>query len=207
MLGSIIGTGINVVANAIGGFIANKRKKEAQEAYDAKMKAEQEILDKEINANYLDRADARNAIRKVTDANTESMRQLNTDAIRGGATDEAKVAMASKLNKSTAEVVGNLAAVGEQHKDKLRDQRRSLSLSAANEMYQRDSDVSGMATVLSNIGTTAQNLGTAFSMKPSYTEPQAVTDAASYMKNAEGIEIPDLTENVKKQFSNGQQRF
>jgi hypothetical protein len=115
--------------------------------------------------------------------------------------------MASKLNKSTAEVVGNLAAVGEQHKDKLRDQRRSLSLSAANEVYQRDSDVSGMTTVLSNIGTAAQNLGTAFSMKPSYTQPQAVTDAATYMENAEGIEIPDLTENVKKQFSNGQQRF
>lgn len=207
MLGAIIGTGINVVANAIGGFIANKRKKEAQEAYDAKIKAEQEFLDKEINANYLDRADARNAIRKVTDANTETMRQLNTDAIRGGATDEAKVAMASKLNKSTAEVIGNLAAVGEQHKDKLRDQRRSLSLSAANEIYQRDSDVSGMTTVLSNIGTAAQNLGTAFSMKPSYTQPQAVTDAATYMENAEGIEIPDLTENVKKQFRNGQQRF
>ena len=207
MLGALIGTGINVVANAIGGFIANKRKKEAQEAYDAKIKAEQAALDREINANYLDRADARNVIRKVTDANTETMRQLNTDAIRGGATDEAKVAMASKLNKGTAEVVGNLAAVGEQHKDKLRDQKRSLSLSVANEMYQRDSDVSGMTSVLSNIGKAAQNLGTAFSMKPSYTEPQAVTDAVTYMENAEGIEMPDLTKNVNKHFSYGQQRF
>jgi hypothetical protein len=162
MIGSIIGTGINVVSNLIGGFIANKRKREAEEAYNDAIDAQIADLDREANTNYLDRADSRDALRKVTDANTETLRQLNTEAIRGGATDEAKVAMASKLNKTTADVVGNLAAMGEKHKDALNTRKRSLQLGAAQHKYTTGSDVSGMENVLQSIGTAAQNLGTAW---------------------------------------------
>lgn len=150
------------MSNLIGGFIANKRKREAEEAYNDAIDAQIADLDREANANYLDRADSRDALRKVTDANTETLRQLNTEAIRGGATDEAKVAMASKLNKTTADVVGNLAAMGEKHKDALNTQKRSLQLGAAQHKYTTRSDVSGMENVLQSIGTAAQNLGTAW---------------------------------------------
>jgi hypothetical protein len=162
MLGTILGSGINLVANGIGSWLANKRQREANEQLDAHYAKQIGELDKEINSNYLDRADSRNALRKLTDANTEAMRQLNTSAIRGGATDEAKVAMASQLNKRTADVVGDLAAIGEQHKDSLRQQKRVLESQHALTKYKRLSDQSGIDKLLAGIGTAAQAIGGAW---------------------------------------------
>lgn len=165
MLGTIIGGGLNVLANAIGTAVANKRKREAQEALDKQYEQQIGEINTEIGANYLDRADSRQALRKVADANTEALRQLNTSAIRGGATDEAKVAMASKLTRQTAGVVGDLAAMGERHKDRLRDQRRRLILDNAERKYAERSDVSGMERVLQSFGEAAQSLGDAWSTR------------------------------------------
>jgi hypothetical protein len=163
MLGTIIGSGINLVANGIGSWLANKRAKEAQRIQDEEYKRQREDLTSELNSNYLDRADSQNVIRKVTDANEEAMRQLNTQAIRGGATDEAKVAMASKMNKNIAGVVGNLAAMGEQRKDVLRQERRQLDANHAGIKSSRLADQSGINTLLTNIGSAAQAIGGAWS--------------------------------------------
>jgi hypothetical protein len=165
MVGSIIGAGIGLVANGVGAWLANKRKKQAEKIQDEYYKDAMADLDNEINSNYLDRADSRNALRKVTDANTEAMRQLNTDAIRGGATDEAKVAMASRLNKTTADVVGDLAAMGEQHKDALKAEKRGIKAEQANLKYQRLADTSGITNMVNGISSAANNLGKAWDMK------------------------------------------
>jgi hypothetical protein len=93
------------------------------------------------------------------------MRQLNTEAIRGGATDEAKVAMASKLNKNVAETMGALAGVGEQHKDRLRDQKRNLKLGLLGHQYNVDSDTSGITTMLEGISNAASTIGAAATTK------------------------------------------
>ena len=179
MLGTILGSGINLVANGIGSWLANKRQREANEQLDAHYAKQIGELDKEINSNYLDRADSRNALRKLTDANTEAMRQLNTSAIRGGATDEAKVAMASQLNKRTADVVGDLAAIGEQHKDSLRQQKRVLESQHALTKYKRLSDQSGIDKLLAGIGTAAQALGTNWKTPTDATAPAATTASAT----------------------------
>lgn len=166
------------MANGIGSAIANRRKRKAEEAYQAAINREMGELDAEIGANYLDSATARNAIRKVTDANAETLRQLNTQAIRGGATDEAKVAMASKLSKSNAEVVGDLAAIGEQRKDALKHQKRNLRLVLAQHQYTQDADTSGIDNILSAVGTAANTIGSAWSTKhntPSATTEQTTT--------------------------------
>ena len=167
MWGALIGAGINIVANGIGSAIANKRKKEAEAEYQQTINEELSNLDNEINSNYLDSAVAQNALRKVTDSNTEALRQLNTQAIRGGATDEAKVAMASKLNKTTADVVGDLAALGEQRKDALKQGKRNLKLSLAGHKYQQDADTSGIDALLTSIGTAANTLGSAIDSRNS----------------------------------------
>ena len=195
MLGTIIGTGINLVANGIGSWLANKRQKEANEALDAHYDKRIGELNREINSNFLDRADARNAIRKVTDSNTEALRQLNTDAIRGGATDEAKVAMASQLNKRTADVVGDLAAIGEQRKDALRQERRGVQDSYAMTKSKRLSDTSGINTLLSSIGAAAQSLGSAWTKSgaPTATDTTAA-DATAATTSA--VTPPQTTESV-----------
>lgn len=187
MLGAIIGTGFNVAANAIGSWLANKRKREAEQQYAQEVNAIKQDLDRDINSNYLDRADARNAIRRTVDAQTEAMRQLNTDAIRGGATDEAKVAMASKLNQATADVVGNLSAAGEQHKDRLRDQKRQIEAAQAQHNYALASDMSGWDTLLQNVGQASQSLGTAWSLKG--TEPFVGTTTGT-------SPMPDLEDTI-----------
>ena len=194
MLGAIIGGGLNILANAIGTAVANKRKREAQEALDKQYEQQIGEINTEIGTNYLDRADSRQALRKVTDANTEALRQLNTSAIRGGATDEAKVAMASKLTQQTADVVGDLSAMGEQHKDKLKAQKRELILGNAQRKYAERSDVSGMESVLQSFGAAAQSLGNAWATRnntPS-TVPQALQDANKIV-NAPGATTLDTT--------------
>lgn len=165
MLGALIGAGLNIASSAIGSAIANKRKREAEAKYQAGINEQIDELNSEINGNFLDRADARNALRKVTDANTETLRQLNTDAIRGGATDEAKVAMASKLNKQTADVVGDLAAIGEQRKDALRGQKRNLKLGLLQHQYAQGADTSGIDSIVQNIGTAANSIASAWGTK------------------------------------------
>lgn len=163
MLGALIGAGISVASNAIGSAIANRRKRKAEEEYQKAMGQQMAQLDDEINSNYLDGAEAQNALRKQTNANKETLRQLNTSAIRGGATDEAKVAMASKLNQSTADLVGDLAVVGEQKKDLLRQQKRAMELENIGHKYALESDTSGMDAITSSISSAAGSLGTAIS--------------------------------------------
>lgn len=182
MIGAIIAAAISAIASGVGTHLANKKKAQAQDKYEAGINKEVAGLDAEINSNYLDRADARNAIRQVTDATSESMRQLNTDAIRGGATDEAKVAMASKLNKNIASTVGTLAGIGEQHKDSLRGQKRNLRLGLLGHQYNVDSDTSGIITMLQGISKAASTIGAAATTKganatttPATTTPDATT--------------------------------
>lgn len=194
MLGTIIGTGINLVANGIGSWLANKRMKQAQAEQDKYFNKVQGEIDAEIGTNYLDRADARNAIRKVTDSNTEALRQLNTQAIRGGATDEAKVAMASQLNKRTADVVGDLAAIGEQRKDALRAEKRQLQAQNAQIKYNRLADTSGIDAMLQSIGTAASNLGSAWSKTNNPTAGTTTNDTTTSTATPSG-NMPTETPN------------
>lgn len=179
MLGALIGAGLNIAASAIGSAIANKRKREAEQKYQAGINEQIDELNDEINGNFLDRADARNALRKVTDANTETLRQLNTEAIRGGATDEAKVAMASKLNRQTADVVGDLAAIGEQRKDALKGQKRNLKLGLLRHQYAQEADTSGIDTIVQGVGAAANAIGSAWSTKNDTPTDTASADTTS----------------------------
>ena len=187
MIGAIIAAAISAIASGVGTHLANKKKAQAQEKYEAGINKEVADLDAEINSNYLDRADARNAIRQVTDATSESMRQLNTDAIRGGATDEAKVAMASKLNKNIADTVGTLAGVGEQHKDRLRGQKRDLRLGLLGHQYNVDSDTTGITTMLQGISNAASTIGAAATTKGT-TTAGTTTDAATPSAAKSGVD-------------------
>lgn len=193
MLGTLIGTGINLVANGIGSWLANKRQKKANDALDAHYDERLRELDQEINSNYLDRADSRNALRKVTDSNTEALRQLNTQAIRGGATDEAKVAMASQLNKRTADVVGDLAAVGEQRKDALRQTKRNVADAYATTKYKRLSDQSGIDKLLSGIGSAAQSLGSAWTKDGTPKAETTTTTPTTPTNNVETDVVSAIT--------------
>ena len=152
-----------MASSAIGSAIANKRKRQAEAEYQKAIGQQMDQLDNQINANYLDSAEAQNALRKQTEANTEALRQLNTSAIRGGASDEAKVAMASKLTQNTTGLMGDLAAQGEQKKEALQEQKRAMELGQIEHKYALDSDTSGVDALTKSISSAAGSLGTAMS--------------------------------------------
>ena len=205
MWGALIAAAISLVAGAIGTSVANKKKAAAEKEYQNAMNKEMSDIDKQINTNFLDRADAQNAIRKMTDANTESLRQLNTDAIRGGATDEAKVAMASKLTKNTASLVGDLAAVGEQHKDSLRNQKRNLRLGLINHEYGVNSDTSGIERIVASVGSAANSLGSAIGSGSGASKADAASTpmASAPEITPDILAIKDYMDNANTQVYNG----
>lgn len=150
--------GISALGQGIASIFGNRKKKKALRRLNQQYDAMIADTDDRINADFLDRADSKNAIRKVEESNKEALRQLNTDAIRRGATDEAKVAMANKLSQRTADVVGELSSIGEQYKDRLRDRKQSLQEQKAAQNFQIDSDTSGIdafSSAISGVGNAA----------------------------------------------------
>lgn len=202
----LITTGINVAANAIGSHIANKRRRNAEDEYNSAMQQQIDSIDEQIEGDYLDSAEAQNALRKMTDSNTEALRQLNTDAIRGGATDEAKVAMASQLNKRTADLTGDLATIGEQKKERLRAEKREIQNQMAQHKYQINSDTSGIDNIIGSIGTAAQTLGAAYSNIGS-TPSADVASAKQFMDNADTTIKSDIGEDPLKYLGGGQTQY
>jgi hypothetical protein len=202
MWGAIIGAVASLATNVIGSHIANKRKAEAEKAYQDSVNDQIDELNTQINSDYLQSAEAQNALRKVTDSNTEAMRQLNTDAIRGGASDEAKIAMANKLSKGTADVVGDLAALGERKKDALRNERRGLQTKLAEHKYAQDSDTSGISNIVSSISSAANVLGNAIgggigaSAKGGDTSAASATGAASTSATSSSTTMPNSDPNT-----------
>lgn len=164
-----IGAGVSALGQGIASIFGNRKKKRALQRLNQQYDAMIADTDDRINANFLDRADSKNAIRKVEESNKEALRQLNTDAIRRGATDEAKVAMANKLSQRTADVVGELSSIGEQYKDRLRDRKQSLQENKAAQNFQIDSDTSGIdafSSAISQVGNAAIGIAGATSGTP-----------------------------------------
>jgi hypothetical protein len=84
--------------------------------------------------------------------------------------------MASQLNKRTADVVGDIAAIGEQHKDSLRRDRRSLLAGKALHEYQVGSDTSGIDRVIQGVSSAASAIGTGIDGK---STADTTTDTAT----------------------------
>lgn len=161
--------GISALGQGIASIFGNRKKKRALQRLNQQYDAMIADTDDRINADFLDRADSKNAIRKVEESNKEALRQLNTDAIRRGSTDEAKVAMATKLSQRTADVVGELSSIGEQYKDRLRDRKQSLQEQKAAQNFQIDSDTSGIdafSSAISQVGNAAIGIAGATSGTP-----------------------------------------
>jgi hypothetical protein len=178
--------GVSAIAKGVASLIGNRKKKKALRKLNQQYDAMIADTDDRINANFLDRADSKNAIRKVEESNKEALRQLNTDAIRRGATDEAKVAMASKLSQRTADVVGELSSIGEQYKDRLRDRKQSLQENKAAQNFQIESDTSGIdafSSAISEVGNAAIGLAGTTSGTPTNTPELGSATANNATKN------------------------
>ena len=110
----------------------------------------------EMNTSYVDRADSQDLLRRITEQNKEAMKSLNTDAIKSGATEEAKVAAASRQNRNYADAVGRIAAMGQRHKDNVSQQymTNTNSIEQARMGLQGDGGGDALAGGISGAGGT-----------------------------------------------------
>ena len=187
---------VSAAAQGVGAVVGNRKKKKALNALDRSYGERIAETEAEMNSNFLDRADSQDALRKITNANEEALRQLNTDAIRGGATDEAKVAMASNLTKRTADAVGDLSALGAQYKDKLRTHRDNLKAERAAQTFAADSDTSGLDAITQGISQVANVFGSTYANNSQ--NPRVFTPNSTEIQDGVTQRVEDMMSKNRK---------
>lgn len=120
LIGGIIGG----IGSAVGGIIGgNATRKAANRNARLLEEAENEAkawYDKEYNANFLDRSDARAAIAKTREILNEKYRQAEGAAAVTGATEESIARQKAAANQTLADVTSNIAERADAYKDAVR---------------------------------------------------------------------------------------
>ena len=113
-----VGAAISAAGGILSSILANQQAKRQTDLMD---KAQQNLTDWRngiMGTNILDRADSMSMLKVQRDIIEEQNRKFNTDAIKGGLTDEAKVAQAIATNKSLSDSISRIAGYGQQQKDR-----------------------------------------------------------------------------------------
>uniref|UniRef100_UPI004057089B hypothetical protein n=1 Tax=Alistipes sp. TaxID=1872444 RepID=UPI004057089B len=167
-----IAAGVNALLQGIGGALGNRKKKKAYNEYlrsTNEANAEfNEALMSEIRSNYLDRADSQAAIRRIIDYNNEVSRRQQTNAIKGGASDEARVALAAQQSRALGDTIGQIAGQGAQYKAQLQNQLNQARHQQASDLarfrYGFAADTSFLDNMVNSIGQSANIIGMAAMM-------------------------------------------
>ena len=115
LIGGLISLGSSIAGAAMG----NKASKQQASAYDQAWGEYEDWYQGQMNANILDRADTLSVLKRYRDWQEENAKKYQTNAIKGGASEEAKIAYAQEANKGYADAISRIAAMGQQYKDRL----------------------------------------------------------------------------------------
>jgi hypothetical protein len=120
-----IGAALSAITSIGGGIAsaitANKQAERAKAESDKAEALLQDWYDREMGTNILDRADTLSMLKQYRDAMDEQGKKYQTNAIKGGASEEAKIAYAQAQNKGYADAISKIAAQGQQRKDQVTD--------------------------------------------------------------------------------------
>lgn len=128
--------------------MANKAARKQRRALENKQRRLDAWREEALGSDYLSRADSQAALRTVRENIDEQLKSADTSAIKGGMTDEARAAYASRLNRGYADVVSQIAGMGEKYRDRVRD------------IYRQESNAIDDALMGINTGAGAQNIAT-----------------------------------------------
>lgn len=160
ILGGIIGGVGSAVAGIVGGNAtlkaANRNARLLQEAEnDAKA-----WYDKEYNANFLDRSDARATIAKTREILNERYKQAEGASAVTGATEESVARQKAAANEVLADVTSNIAERADAYKDAVRanyeNQQENFLVQKMNVNNQK---AQATAQAASGLANAAQQLG------------------------------------------------
>ena len=119
LVAPLIGGLISLVGSIAGAAMGNAAAKKQASAYDEAWGSYEDWYEGQMNANILERADTLSMLKRYRDWQEEDAKKYQTNAIKGGASEEAKIAYAQKANKGYADAVSRIAAMGQQYKDRL----------------------------------------------------------------------------------------
>jgi hypothetical protein len=159
MIGSLItaiGTGL---ASIYGAYQGNENRRKAEELIEKQYQEAEDYRNREMAADYLQRADSQALLRQVKENNEDYLQGLENDAIRSGATSEAKVAAAQKANEAYADVAANLAAQGQQRKDAIDAQWQQQKMSRDQLKIANLTDTTAIQNMVTGMGAASAALG------------------------------------------------
>lgn len=154
-----IGSGLASIYGAIQG---NINRKKAEDLYEKQFTEAKEYRDREMANDYLQRADSQAVLRRVEQNNQEYLDALENDAIRSGATAEAKVAAASRAQKNYADVAAELAAQGQQRKDAIDANWQQQKTQRDNMRIANLTDTSAIQNMVQGMGAAASAMGSIY---------------------------------------------
>ena len=115
LIGALVSLGSSIAGAAMG----NKASKQKASAYDQAWGEYEDWYEGQMNTSILDRADTLSMLKRYRDWQEENAKKYQTNAIKGGASEEAKIAYAQEANKGYADAISRIAAMGQQYKDRL----------------------------------------------------------------------------------------
>lgn len=120
ILGGIISGVGSAVAGIVGGNATRKAANRNQRLIDEAQNESKAWYEKEYNANFLDRSDARAAIAKTREMLNDRYKQAEASAAVTGATEESIARQKRDANEALAEVTSNIAERADAYKDAVR---------------------------------------------------------------------------------------
>ena len=188
MIPLLIAAGVAAASSIAGGIAGNKKRKQAARQLEERKRRLDEWYNSEMAQSYLDRADSRAMLKRIRDYNAEELKSLNTNAVKAGATDEAKVAAAGKLNKNYSQTVAQIAGLGEQHKDQIRREYRNRLDNIENNQYQAKlGEADGIQNMVSGIGSAVGSLASIYGFTPT----PGISRTKYAPVNSSGIQLID----------------
>lgn len=153
--GAVIGGAFQLLGTVAANARQNKAIKGQRKALGQEIAEERAVM----SANFLDRADSQAALREVRQHNKEQMASLNTESVKRGMTDEAKIAAAGQLNKNYANVVSRLGAVGAQYRDRARERMRGVQRELSGMEYNTTmAQAQGIGSAAAGIASSANDI-------------------------------------------------
>lgn len=114
-----IGTAISALGGIASGILGTQQAKRQTALLDEAQANLEDWRNGVVNTNTLDRADSMSMLKAYRDILTEQNKKSNTAAIKGGLSDEARVAQATATNKGIADAISRIAGYGQQQKDRV----------------------------------------------------------------------------------------
>jgi hypothetical protein len=160
ILGGIIGGAGSIAAGIVGGNATRKAAQRNQRLIDEAENESKNWYEKEYNANFLDRSDARAAIAKTREILDERYKQAEASAAVTGATDEAIARQKAAANETLADVTSNIAERADAYKYQVRANYEAQQDAIRNQrMAANNQKAAATAQAAGGFAQAAQGLG------------------------------------------------